>query len=187
MKRICLLAILLVFLACKNSSSMMATPPANIAGTYPTATVTNWDVATFTNCTGDLVSIEGSTTGDPANSPCTTNDSFVITQNGNTWQSESQFVTCPTSTFVSTASGTINGDRIDGSITADGSSGIVTTSTITNGFAGTAGTIVFRITGISVSGVVTGACSIVPPLEEVRSQTRSGQFGIVGLLWEWKR
>ena len=187
MKRICLLAILFVFLACKNSSSMLAVPPANIAGTYPTVMATNGNVAKFTNCTDALVPSEGNTVWDPSPSTCSTNDPFVITQSGNTWQKESRFFTCPTSTFVATARGTINGDRIDGITTTDSSNGIVATSTITNGSAGTDGTIVFRMTALSVSGVATGSCSIMPPLEVVYSQTRSGEFSAVGLLWEWKR
>ena len=188
MKKICFLAILLVFVACKSSSSMMATPPANIAGTYPTVTSTNWDVATFTNCTGALVINEGNTFSDPSTVQCSSNDPFVIVQSGNAWRSESQFVTCPTHTLVTTASGTLNGDRIDGLITVEVTQqGTVQTNTITNGVAASDGTLVFPIARISISGAASGSCSIVPPLERVYSQTRSGQLSAVGLLWEWKR
>lgn len=93
---------------------------------------------------------------------------------------------CPTLcaglTSISTGSGTITGDRIDGVLTFDYSNGVFETNTITNGAAGTDGTVVLRIPRASVSGAATGSCSIVPPAETVLSQTRADQSYHVGLL-----
>lgn len=186
MKKLGILAVLLCAVACGSSSApaIVATPNANIAGTYPTSVVTNLGVATFTNCTGDLVAAEGLTiTGDPT---CVTQDPLVVTQNGNVWQTGNQFVICSTLTYVLTASGTISGDRIDGTITINYSIGVTETQTITNGVVGTGGTVVLRIPRVSLSGALSGSCSIVPPLEIVFSQTRSSTSGSVGILGNWK-
>ena len=171
MKRTCLLAIVLVFVACKNSSSMMGAPPANIAGTYMTVTSTNSNVATYTNCTGmPATTFEGRTVADLADLSCVPTNPLVITQTGNTWTMLNQTIVCAIANAVRSGNGTVSGSRIDGTTTLDSTLNILETQTITNGAIGTGGTVVVRVTRTTFSdSVLSGSCSIVPPLEEVWS------------------
>ena len=162
----------------------MTQPTANIAGTYPTTVVTNAGIATLTNCTGSFEFVEGLPF--TLDGSCVTQDPLIVTQNGNSWQAGNQFVLCADYTYVVTASGTINVDRIDGIITIDYSFGVTETQTITNGVVGTGGTIVLRIPRLSVSGGLSGSCSLVPPLEVVHSQNRSSKSDGVGIFGNWK-
>ena len=185
MKRLGIIVVLLLAVACGSSSApVMTQPTANIAGTYPTSVVTNAGIATFTNCTGDIVIAEGLAI--VVDASCVTQDPLIVTQNGNSWQAGNQFVICFDYTYVVTASGTINVDRIDGIITVDYNFGVTETQTITNGVVGTGGTIVLRIPRLTVSGGLSGSCSIVPPLEVVHSQNRSSKSDGVGILGNLK-
>ena len=188
MKKLLLLVLLLAALGCGSSSStgMMATPTANIAGTYPTGVLTNGDQVTFTNCTGDLILLEGVTIANNSDPTCVNPDPLVITQDGNVWQSALQFFTCAAVIGTVNRSGTVSGDRIDGTITFDISNGIREIQSIVNGAAGSGGTIVMLIPTVRVVGASTGMCSLVPPMEVVYSQSRSSKSGSIGLLGNWK-
>lgn len=168
MKRICLLAILLVFLTCKSSSPVMGTPTADIAGEYFTIAVTNGNTVRLMNCTGDLAFAEGRTYGGlPVDSVCVI-PPLSIQQNGNMWNSHNLFTGCPPNSFGWSGSGTVSGDRIDGAFSRfDGTTNTVLTLTITNGSAVSGGTLIFKMPRVSKSGAETGSCSIVPPLEEI--------------------
>ena len=176
MKRLLMLTLLALTLACESTGApvIVGESDVDIAGTYASSVLTNADLATFVGCTGDLVSAEGLRVIDTVGA-CATSDPLTVVQILDDWQTHSQFFGCGSSFPRTVFAGAIVGDRIDGTV-AWNYFDRLERQTITDGAAPTPGTVVLRIPHVSVSGDLSGACTISPPLEEVFSN--NGATGI---------
>jgi len=173
MKSLLVLTLLALTLACGSSSTpaIVGEPGTSIAGTYSSSVATNADLATFVGCTGDLVAAEGLRVIDTAGA-CVTSGLLTVVQISYDWQTLNQLYDCGSFITAQTISaGAISADRIDGTVAYDYNTRVVERQTITDGVATAEGTIVLRIPSVTVSGTLSGSCTISPPLEEVLSNS----------------
>ncbi len=172
MKSVLVLALLALTLACESSNptAFVGEADVDIAGTYAAFVFTNADLATFVGCTDDLVPAEGLRVIDTVGA-CATSDPLTVVQIRDDWLTHNQAYDCGSFIFSQTIyAGAISGDRIDGTV-AWNYFGVLERQTITDGAATMAGTVVLRITRVSLSGDMSGSCAISPPLEEVLSNS----------------
>lgn len=173
MKSVLVLALLALTLACESWSptTFVSEADVDITGTYAAFVFTNADLATFVGCTEDLVPAEGLRVIDTV-SACATSDPLTVVQIRDDWLTHTQAYDCGSFIFSQTKyAGAVSGDRIDGTIAWNYLHRVLERQTITDGVATMAGTVVLRITRVSLSGDMSGSCAISPPLEEVLSNS----------------
>lgn len=173
MKSVLVLTLLALTLACESWSptTFVSEADVDITGTYAAFVFTNADLATFVGCTEDLVPAEGLRVIDTVGA-CATSDPLTVVQIRDDWLTHTQAYDCGSFIFSQTKyAGAVSGDRIDGTIAWNYLHRVLERQTITDGVATMAGTVVLRITRVSLSGDMSGSCAISPPLEEVLSNS----------------
>ena len=129
------------------------------------AQVTNGDVATLTNCTGDLAALEGQTFDQATASDmfCTVSGTLDVLQIDENVFVNPQTTSCDSGSFALVSGiGNVNEMTVSGQFTGLADNSVLTTNSFTGTVSGN--TLSVQQSMIEVSGDVAGSCGFTPQL-----------------------